>query len=265
VDRPFRLLFIGDVVGPAGRAAVQALVPELRRELALDAVIANGENSADGGFGATPQTVATLLAVVDFVTLGDHAFDRKEIGPTLDGEPRIIRPLNFEGEHAGRGYATFEAAGVRVGVANLLGKLFMRPAVRSPYAAADETVQALGAAGAAFIVVDMQAEATSEKQGMGWHLDGRAAAVLGTHTHVPTADLRILPGGTAFVADVGMTGHRDGIIGFEREPFLRMMMTGERPGPLRPGEGQAGLDAALLQIDTMSGRALGIERIYREA
>src|SRR5690349_15184014 len=133
--QPFRLLFVGDVIGPTGRDAIQAFVPALRRELRLDAVIANGENSADNGFGATEQTIGGLLAAAAFVTLGDHGFDQESIGPLLDREPRLIRPANFEGERPGRGWATFEASGVRVGVANLLGRLFMRPPVRKPYQA----------------------------------------------------------------------------------------------------------------------------------
>jgi metallophosphoesterase (TIGR00282 family) len=263
MDGTFRLLFIGDIVGPTGRAAIQRFVPELRRELRLDAVIANGENSADNGFGITVPIAETLLSVVDFITLGDHAFDQEEIGAFLDRDARIIRPLNFDGDRPGRGWGTFTVGGVRVGVANLLGRLFMQPAVQPPYAAADRAVQELQAAGANCIIVDMQAEATSEKMGLGWHLDGRATVVLGTHTHVPTADLRILPGGTAYVSDVGMTGGRDSIIGFDRQIFLDFM-AGDRSRLPRPAEGPAHLDAVLIEIDSASGRALTIERVARE-
>lgn len=264
MDGALRLLFIGDIIGPTGRAAIQAFVPELRRDLHLDAVIANGENSADTGFGITVPIAETLLASVDFLTLGDHAFDQEDIGPFLDRDPRIIRPLNFEGDRPGRGWGTFRAGDVTVGVANLLGRLFMRPAVQPPYAAADRAVRELKAAGAECILVDMQAEATSEKMGMGWHLDGRATAVLGTHTHVPTADLRILPGGTAYVSDVGMTGGRDGIIGFERERFLLMMSGTEKSGRPQPAGPPAHLDAVLIEVAVASGRAVHIERVTRE-
>jgi 2',3'-cyclic-nucleotide 2'-phosphodiesterase len=265
MEPPFRLLFIGDVIGPVGRAALHALVPELRRELALDAVIANGENAADNGFGITEQIATSFLSVVDFLTLGDHAFDQPEIGPFLDREPRIIRPANFEDPQPGRGWATFEASGMRLGVANLLGTLFMRPRVTSQYTAADEAVRELEGAGANLIVVDLQAEATSEKQAMGWHLAGRVAAALSTHTHTPTADLRILPGGTAYVTDVGMTGASDSIIGFSKQ-FLRFMQGDRSGGFPRPAEGPAAqLDAVLVEVDRGTGRAVAVQRILKEA
>lgn len=259
-----RILFIGDVVGPTGRAAIRELVPALRRDLRPDAVIANGENSAENGFGATAATAAELLDSVDFLTLGDHAFDQPDIRPYLDQEPRIIRPANLEGDVTGRGWATFEAGGARIGVANLVGQVFMRPQSRSPFLVADEALQALRADGAAVILVDLQAEATSEKQGMGWHLDGRATAVLGTHTHVPTADLRVLPGGAAFISDVGMTGGRDGIIGFAREGFLERFLGTQPQGWPRPAGAPGHLDAVLIVADPATGRALSIERVTRD-
>ena len=261
-----RLLFVGDVVGPTGCAALASLVPGLRRELRLDVVVANGENSAPNGFGVTQASAEALLAVVDFLTLGDHAFDQEGIGPYLDSEPRIIRPANFEGTVPGRGWSLWTApSGVRIGLVNLLGRVFMRPAVTSQYAAADQAVQSLREAGAEVVLVDLQAEATSEKQTMGWYLDGRVSAVLGTHTHVPTADLRILPGGTAFICDVGMTGARDGVIGFDREWLLRPASTGERPSMPHPASGPARLDAVLLELDRATGRAIHAECVYREA
>jgi metallophosphoesterase (TIGR00282 family) len=262
--QPLRILFIGDVIGPTGRAAIRELVPALRRDLRLDAVVANGENSADNGFGATAATAEELLSVVDFLTLGDHAFDQPDIGPFLDRDPRIIRPANLEGKTEGRGWGTLDVRGVRIGVVNLLGKVFMRPPAANPYDAADRAVEALRADAVGPILVDLQAEATSEKQGMGLHLDGRVTAVLGTHTHTPTADLRILPGGTAFMSDVGMTGARDGIIGFRREGFLDRMRGLPVSGPPRPGEGPARLDAVLLTVDPASGRCLACERVTRE-
>ena len=264
MTRPLRLLFIGDVIGPTGRAVVARCVPALRHDLNLDAVIANGENAADSGFGVTEEIARTLLDAVDFITLGDHAFDQPSIASFLDQDSRIIRPLNFEQPLAGRGFGLLIVKGARVGILNLLGRLFMRPHVTSPFSAADQGVRDLRAAGAEIIIVDLQAEATSEKQGMGWHLDGRVSGVLGTHTHVPTADLHLLPGGTAYVSDVGMTGGRDGIIGFDRDGFLAFMMNGEPRGAHPALSGSAGLDAVLLEVDVDSGRATAAERIYRD-
>ena len=264
MEKPFRLLFIGDVIGPVGCAAVQALVPDLRRELRLDAVIANGENSADSGFGITAHTAAALLSVVDIVTLGDHAFDQEGMETLLGQEPRIIRPVNFEASLPGRGWGLFEIAGARVGVINVLGQLFMRPKVTSPFTAVDQAVRELQVARANFIVVDMHAEATSEKQAMGWYLAGRVAAVLGTHTHTPTADLRLLPGGTAYMSDVGMTGGANGVIGFSKEGFFRLFLGENRSGPSQMAEGPVRLDAVLIEVDLESGRAVAAERVFRE-
>lgn len=259
-----RLLFIGDVVGPTGCAALQAFVPELRRDLALDAVVVNGENSADNGFGITEQTAAPILAVADFVTLGDHAFDQPGIERLLDREPRIIRPANWDDDVAGRGWGIFEAAGTRVGVVNLLGTLFMRPPARPPFEEAERIVRQLRDAGAVAVLVDMQAEATGEKQKLGWQLAGTVSAVLGTHTHVPTADLRVLPGGTAYVSDVGMTGGRDSIIGFSIDAILGRSQRAAPAGPPPPAAGPAHLDAILIEIETTTGRARSAERIVRE-
>jgi 2',3'-cyclic-nucleotide 2'-phosphodiesterase len=261
MDRPIRHLFIGDVVGPAGRSAIAAFVPALRRDLALDVVVVNGENSADNGFGVTADSAQALLEVADFITLGDHAFDQKDIGPFLDQEPRVIRPLNFDQPVPGRGFGMVTIQDVHIGIVNLLGRLFMRPTVSSPFAAADRGIGSLRSAGADAIIVDMQAEATSEKQGMGWYLAGRVTAVLGTHTHVPTADLRILPGGTAYVSDVGMSGGRDSVIGFDRERFVTFMLTGESQGT-HPATGPLGLDAILMVIDPATGLAVAAERVY---
>lgn len=263
MKHPFRLLFLGDIIGPTGRAAILAQVPLMRKELQLDAVIANAENSAEHGFGTTPEIAGSLLSVVDFLTLGDHAFDLPEIRPFLEQDQRIIRPANFEETLPGLGWGMFEAAGVRVGVVNLLGKVFMRPRVTSPYAAADEAVEALKAAGANLIVVDMQAEATSEKQAMGWHLAGRVAAVLGTHTHTPTSDLRVLPGGTAYMSDVGMSGGSDSIIGYNKD-FLQLLKGDKSVGPPRPAEGPARLDGVLIEVNPENGQALAVQQVTRE-
>ena len=259
----FRLLFIGDVVGEAGCAAVRALVPTLRRELGLDAVVANGENSAPGGRGITPESGSDLLSVVDLLTLGNHAFDAGGGGKFLSSEPRIIRPANLGEDSPGYGWGIFEAAGVRVGVVNVQGRVFMKHAPRSPFTAAERAIDEVEDAGADLVLVDVHAEATSEKQAMGYHLAGRAQAVVGTHTHVPTADARVLPGGTAYVTDVGMTGGRESIIGFDKEDFLRLFL--ER-GPARIGvsKGPAVFNAVVVEAEVEGRRATGIERVYRE-
>ena len=254
-----RLLFVGDVVGERGCAAVQALVPSLRRELGLDAVIINGENSA-GGLGITADTGEALLSVADFLTLGDHTFDREGAGEYLDREPRVVRPANLEAGLPGRGWGVFEATGKRIGVANVQGRVFMR-APHSPFEAANWAVAELEAAGAELILVDVHAEATSEKEAMGRYLSGRVAAVLGTHTHVPTADLRVLPGGTAYATDVGMTGGEDGIIGFAQEGWLRLFLEGGS-FPDTVAGGRVRLEAVLVEVE--GGRAVAIERVSRE-
>ncbi len=236
-----------------------ALVPILREELRLDAVIANGENSA-GGFGITKETGAALLSAVDFLTLGDHAFDREGAGGYMERERRLVRPANLEERLPGRGWALFEASRVRVGVISVQGRVFMS-APSSPFEAADRAVEWLQGAGAELILLDFHAEATSEKQAMGWHLSGRVTAVVGTHTHVPTADLRILPGGTAYVTDVGMTGARDGVIGFDRDGWLDLFLR-DRPLEAKSDGGTIRLDAVLLESE--GGRATGAQRIFRE-
>lgn len=258
----FRLLFVGDVVGSEAVAVVQRLVPELREELRLDAVIANGENSAPSGRGITAESGEALLAAVDFLTLGDHTFDLEDIGLFLDQERRMVRPANLKEDLPGRGWGIFETSGLRVGVVNVQGRVFME-APHSPFKTAEWAVTELQNSGAEIILVDMHAEATSEKQAMGWHLAGRVAAVMGTHTHVPTADLRVLPGGTAFVSDVGMTGGREGIIGFNRDGFMRVFLGGEGPS-IGPAGNPGGLDGVLIEIEREAGRAVSSERVFKQ-
>ncbi|HLM77216.1 MAG TPA: TIGR00282 family metallophosphoesterase [Rubrobacteraceae bacterium] len=260
---PFRLLFIGDVVGEVGCAAVRALVPTLRRELELDAVIVNAENSASSGRGITPDSGSALLSVADFLTLGNHAFDAEGGREYLGYEQRVIRPANFAEKLPGRGWGTFEVGDVRVGVANLQGRVFMRETPGSPFKAADEAVTELEGSEADLILVDMHAEATSEKQAMGYYLQGRVQALLGTHTHVPTADARILSGGTVYVTDVGMTGSMSGIIGLDKEDFMDLFL-GRKPSRIGVSEGPAALNAVLIEVDVEGRRATGIERVYEE-
>ena len=218
-----RLLFIGDVVGKPGREGFAAAMPRLREQHLPDLVVVNGEN-AGGGVGITPDTAEDLFgAGADAITLGNHTYRHREVYPYLDREQRIVRPANFPAGNPGRGHMIADAAGMKVAVVNLSGYLHLR-VERSPFPAIDDLLEELkGRADA--VVVDFHAELTSEKVAMGWHLDGRVAAVLGTHTHVPTADARVLPGGTAHVTDVGMTGSRAGVIGVKREQALEGFRT----------------------------------------
>jgi metallophosphoesterase (TIGR00282 family) len=218
-----RTLFIGDVVGKPGREGLAATMPSLREEHKPDLVIANGEN-AGGGVGITEETAKELFAAgADAITLGNHTYRHREVYGYLDSESRIVRPANFPAANPGRGHTILDAAGMRVAVVNLSGQLHLT-VERSPFPVAEEVLEELDGRADA-VIVDFHAELTSEKVAMGWHLDGRVAAVLGTHTHVPTADARILPGGTAFITDAGMTGSRDGIIGVRREQALQAFRT----------------------------------------
>jgi metallophosphoesterase (TIGR00282 family) len=215
-------LFIGDVVGRAGRRTLRELLPGLRDELGADFVVANGENAA-GGVGITPKEADELFANgVDAITLGNHTYRHREVWPYLDAEPRIIRPANYLRTQPGRGTCVVERDGVSLGVVNLSGNLFMQ-AGSPALVTVDDALREV--AGADQILVDMHAEATSEKVALGWYLDGRVTAVVGTHTHVPTADARVLPGGTAYITDVGMTGARGGVIGVRREQSIAVMRT----------------------------------------
>jgi metallophosphoesterase (TIGR00282 family) len=219
-----RLLFIGDVVGKPGREGLAATMPSLRDRHMPDLVVVNGENVA-GGVGVTEQTANQLFDLgAEVITLGNHAFRHREVYPYLDREQRIVRPANYPDSNPGRGQTVVEAARMRVAVVNLSGAVHLK-VEREPFAAIDEILAELDGRADA-VLVDFHAEVTSEKVAMGWHLDGRVAAVLGTHTHVPSADARVLPGGTAYMSDVGMTGSRAGVIGVRREQALRAFRTG---------------------------------------
>jgi 2',3'-cyclic-nucleotide 2'-phosphodiesterase len=218
-----RLLFIGDVVGRPGREGLAAAMPELRAQRMPDLVVVNGENAA-GGVGITKDTAEEIFqAGADVITLGNHSYRHRDVYPYLDSERRIVRPANHPAQNPGHGHTIIEAAGMRVAVISLSGEMHLR-VERSPFPAIDDLLDSLRGAADAFLV-DFHAELTSEKVAMGWHLDGRVAAVLGTHTHVPTSDARVLPGGTAHIADVGMTGSRAGIIGVKREQALEAFRT----------------------------------------
>jgi metallophosphoesterase (TIGR00282 family) len=251
-----RVLFVGDAVGRTGRQAVAALLPELRREFEVDLVIANGENAA-AGRGITPSVADEMLrAGVDIITTGNHIWDQKEIIPYLDSPAPILRPLNFPPGVPGRGILQEGA----VTVINLQGRVFMTN-IDCPFRTADQALSGLSPR--SIVIVDIHAEATSEKIAMGWYLDGRVSAVLGTHTHVGTVDTRVLPGGTAFVCDVGMTGAKDSVIGDNIDGVLQRFLT-SMPVRLQPATGPAVLNAVLVDIDDATGRARHIERVDRE-
>jgi hypothetical protein len=218
-----RLVFIGDVVGGTGRRALEAVMPELRSRYEPDFVVVNGENSA-GGLGITEKIARDWLAGgIDAITLGNHAYKQRDVYEFLDREERIVRPANYPKGNPGRGVTVVESDAGRLGVVNLSGTVFL-DAARSPFSEVDAVLADLRDK-TDWILVDFHAEATSEKVAMGWHLDGRVTACVGTHTHVPTADARVLPGGTAYISDVGMTGPRGGVIGVKREQVLERFKT----------------------------------------
>jgi 2',3'-cyclic-nucleotide 2'-phosphodiesterase len=256
-----KLLFVGDVVGGIGRRTLAELLPGLRERHRPDFVVVNGENAA-GGLGITRKTAREMFnAGVDAITLGNHAYRHREVYGYLDEEPRIVRPSNFPKGSPGRGHTVVEANGMRLGVVNLSGLVFLE-AVRSPFAEVDALLAELrGAADA--VLVDMHAEATSEKVAMGWHIDGRALACVGTHTHVPTADARVLPGGTAYVTDVGMTGPRGGVIGVKRELALERFLTLTQVR-FETSDDDPWLNGVLVEEDS-DGRARSIEQLLLPA
>jgi hypothetical protein len=251
------VLAIGDVIGKPGRQALSAILPELRQEYGLDLVLANAENAA-GGLGVTPDTANELLnAGVDVLTSGNHIWAQKEIIPYLDSEMPILRPLNYPPGVPGRGYIITE----RAMVVNLIGRTFMSN-YDCPFRAMDQLLAGLKGE-PPVIVVDFHAEATSEKVAMGRYLDGRVSAVLGTHTHVGTIDAQVLPHGTAYVTDIGMTGPTDSIIGDDADTVLKRFLT-MIPHRISVGKGSTVFNAVLVNVDDTTGRARNIERITRE-
>ncbi len=254
-----RILFVADVIGSPGRKVAKGLLRLLRREERADAVILNGENAA-GGFGITPEIVAEFLELgVDVITTGNHVWDKKEIRSTLESEPRLLRPANYPPGNPGRGVTVVEVAGVRLAVLNLQGRVFM-PAIDDPFRGADELLAGLKG-DAQLVVVDFHAEATSEKQAMAFHLDGRVSAVVGTHTHVQTADERVLPKGTAAITDLGLTGSLGGIIGMKPEISLERQLLQARGERMQPADDELHLQGVVVEIDVASGRAAGIRRL----
>jgi hypothetical protein len=254
-----RILFIGDIVGSPGRKIVHDRLVDILAQRQIDLCIANGENSASG-FGITPRIVHDLLSAgIEVITGGNHIWDRREILEFFPHEPRLLRPANFPNGLPGSGlFVGCTKNGIGYAVLNLQGRTFMAP-LDDPFRKAEGELAKIPAE-VKVVIVDMHAETTSEKQAMGWYLDGKASAVLGTHTHVPTADSRVLPGGTAYITDVGMTGPHDGVIGMEKEGVLKRFLDA-LPARFVVAEGDVQMNTVLIDVDESSGRARSIERL----
>ncbi|RME25164.1 MAG: TIGR00282 family metallophosphoesterase [Deltaproteobacteria bacterium] len=257
-EHAVRILLLGDIVGKPGRRAVATLLPELKRKLELHLVIANSEN-ASGGLGLTPEQAQELLDVgIDVLTSGNHIWKHKNIRPFLDKEPRLLRPANYPAGAPGHGSGIFEALdGTPVGVLNLEGQIFMNP-LPSPFAEADRHVQRLRQR-CKVVIVDFHAEATSEKRALGLYLDGRVTAVIGTHTHVPTADAQVLDGGTGYLTDVGMCGPVNSVIGMRKEQVIYRLTT-HLPATFQVAAGPSNVQGALVVADPGTGKCLEISR-----
>ncbi len=254
-----RILFLGDIVGEPGRQGVIKHVPLLRQQRQIDFVIVNGENSA-GGRGITPKIAIDLLRCgVAVITTGDHAWDQKELADWIPTEPRLLRPANYPPGAPGSGSVVLQTSKCKVAVLNLQGRTFMPSILENPFLAADAEVARLSKE-TKVIFVDMHCETTSEKVAMGRHLDGRVSAVVGTHTHVQTADERIFPGGTAFICDAGMCGPDNSVIGREVQPVLSRFRS-NLPTPFPVAKGPVRLCGLQVDIDESSGRALALERV----
>src|SRR5512136_2185715 len=253
------VLFLGDIVGRPGRRALDKFLPGLIKKHRPAIVIANGENAA-GGSGMTEEIGKDLFMHVDVMTSGNHIWDKKEALTYLEREPRLLRPANYPAVNPGRSSYVFRSAdGVKAAVLNLQGRVFMEP-LDCPFKRADEEIGALRTE-TPIIIVDFHAEATSEKQALGWYLDGRVSAVIGTHTHVPTSDERVLPKGTAYITDAGMAGGRNAVIGIAREQALQRFLT-SRPQRFEPSKDGLFLSCVFIEIDRKTARAV---RIVRES
>ena len=257
-----KLLFIGDIVGQPGRKAIKALLPGLVKKNKVDCAVANAENAA-GGSGITPAIAKELLGYgLDALTSGDHIWKRKEAVELLESERRVLRPLNYPRETPGSGSLVIELAeGERIGIINLLGRVFMQP-IECPFRACREEIDRLKKV-TPNIFVDIHAEATSEKIALGWYLDGLVTAVMGTHTHVQTADEKILPRGEAYITDVGMTGPFDSVIGRKKEQILTRFIT-QMPTRFEMAEDNIWLNGVLIDFDPKIGKANSIERVQKK-
>jgi metallophosphoesterase (TIGR00282 family) len=254
-----KILFIGDIVGSPGRKIVHDRLADIITQRTIDLCIANGENSASG-FGITPRLAEEIFAAgAEVITGGNHIWDRKEILDFFPHEPRLIRPANFPVGSPGKGHFVGQTKkGIAYAVMNLQGRTFMAP-LEDPFRTAERELAALPP-DVKVIIVDMHAEATSEKQAMGWHLDGKVSAVLGTHTHVATADNRVLPGGTAYITDVGMTGPHDSVIGMEKKPIVQRFLDA-LPAKFAVAEGDVQMNTVQIDVDEATGRARSIDRV----
>jgi metallophosphoesterase (TIGR00282 family) len=257
-----RCMVIGDIIGKPGRQAVVHALPPMRAELGLDMVIANGENLAAGA-GLTARLAEELLANgVDVITSGNHIWDKREIYEYLDSDRPVLRPMNYPDDAPGRGWLIHHLPdGDQVAVINAMGRVFMNQ-LDSPFAAMDALLDGAAEPLPPVRILDFHCEITSEKNAMGWFLDGRVSAVVGTHTHVPTADARVLPKGTAFISDIGMTGPRDSIIGFSLETVLPRFLT-HLPTRFSVAEGPVAFNAVVVEIQRATGRAASIEQVQR--
>jgi len=257
------ILCIGDVVGKPGRLSLKALLPELKAEHGVDFTIVNAENSA-GGSGLTSRIAKELFEMgCDVLTLGDHVWDQKELEPYLDETDKVIRPANFPEGAPGKGWTIVEASnGTKVGVVNLLGRVFMRYQVECPFRKLDSILDSLKDK-TSIVIVDMHAETTSEKVCMGHYADGRVSALYGTHTHIQTADDTILPNGTAYLTDLGMTGPYDSVIGQDKEDILKRFLT-SRPHRFHVAENKAKVCGLVVTIDESTGKARDIKRVQKE-
>ena len=257
-----KILFIGDIVGEPGRRAIAELLPGIKKTNGIEFVIGNAENIA-GGSGITPSLADELfVSGLDVITSGDHVWKRKEIIERIDSDRRILRPANYPAGAPGFGSTVIKSeSGIEVGVINLIGRVFMQ-ALECPFRTAKEEIDKIKNK-ARIIIVDMHAEATSEKIALGWYLDGQVSAIIGTHTHVQTADEKILPNGTAFLCDAGMTGPLDGVIGRKKEQILARFLT-QMPMKFEMAEGDIHLQGVIVDIDEKTGKANSIKRIQKK-
>lgn len=254
------ILFIGDIVGNPGRDAIRIFLKGLKDEYQVNVTIANAENAA-GGKGLTKEVATELYAAgIDFLTMGNHVWDQRSIMKFIDDEPRLIRPANYPIGAPGKGYGIIRISGQKVGVLNLSGRVFLPP-LEDPFSVGIRWVNEISKE-TSIIIVDVHAEATSEKVALGWFLDGKVTAVVGTHTHVQTADARLLGQGTAYITDVGMTGPRDSVLGVKKELIINRFLT-QLPAKFELASGPLQLNAVLIKVDERTGKAVNIQSIQR--
>lgn len=255
-----RILFIGDIVGNPGRKVSKQLIKSLKKEMSIDFCVANCENAA-GGSGITYVVAQELYKYgIDAITLGNHTWSKREVVNFIDSDSRIVRPANYPADLPGRGSAIINGENNKIGIVNVMGRVYM-DSIDCPFKAADKEIQYLKSF-VKVILVDMHAEATSEKSALAWYLDGRVSCVLGTHTHVQTADERILPCGTAYITDVGMTGPYDGVLGVDRDIIIQKFLT-HMPRRFQVAKGTVQFNAVVLDIDETTGKTVDIKRVSR--